>query len=118
MRRMFLILLSNLLILSLPMWGGNKLSHEAVAQSASREAYGQGIKKQVVLIVCETWLALEPVMTVLASSSSEGAPEIPLGSECAEAVSSVLSAGFGMQHVTDIYGLRVHYIFIKQSPKW
>jgi len=118
MRRVFLIVLSNLLLLSLPMWGGNRLGHEAFAQSTSREAYGQSTKKQVVLMVCETWLAKEPVMTVLASSSSEGSPDVPLGIECAEAISSVLSAGFAMQHVTDIYGLRVHYIFIKQSQKW
>ena len=118
MRRASVIVLSSLLLLCLPMWGGGGLGSESLAQSTSREAFSQNTKKQVVLIVCETWLAEVPVMTVLASSSSQGAPDVPLGIECADAVSSVLSAGFTMQHVTDIYGLRVHYIFIKQSQKW
>lgn len=118
MKKAFLIVLSSLLLLSLPMWGGSGLRNVSLAQSMSRDTFNQSAKKQVVLIVCETWLAQQPAMAVLASSSSEGAPDIPLGIECAEAISSVLSAGFGMQHVTDIYGLRVHYIFIKQSQKW
>ena len=118
MKKLVWIVLSGLLLLSVPMWGGSSLRNESLAQSVSRDPFSQSAKKQVVLIVCETWLAQQPVMTVLASSSSEGAPDIPLGIECAEAISSVLSAGFGMQHVTDIYGLRVHYIFIKQPQKW
>jgi hypothetical protein len=118
MKKGSMIVLSSLLLLSLPMWGGSRLNNESLAQSTSHEVFGQGTRKQVVLIVCETWLAKEPIMTVLASSRSEGAPDIPLGIECADAISTVLSAGFGMQHVTDIYGLRVHYIFIRQSQKW
>jgi len=113
MRKVSMIVLSGLLLLSLPMWGGSRWGCESFAQSTSREAFAQNTRKEVVLIVCETWIGVQPIMTVLASSSSAGAPDIPLGIECADAISKVLSAGFVMEHVTDIYGLRVHYIFIK-----
>jgi len=107
MKGMFLSMLSILLLVVLPLCGSNRLNQEAFAQDMSREGPVRNAKKQVVLMVCETWLTKSPVMEVLASSSSEGAPDIPLGIECAEAIASVLNVGFRMQNITDIYGLRV-----------
>ena len=48
------------------------------------------------------------MITVLASSSSEGAPDVPLGSECAQALASVLNTGFRIRDIQSIIGFRVH----------
>lgn len=110
MKRTFWIVLSTALLAVLLTWGGNRLRYEASAQDKDHEGPIHQGKAEVVVIVCETDIgSVPPVITVLASSSSRGAPTVSVGSECAQALASVLTAGFRIRDAASLLGLRVQY---------
>lgn len=78
--------------------GGVLLDHTAVSA-----AQGQDSKAEVVIILCGAGTGLPPPqnenITVAASSSSGGAPTVQVGVQCAQALVSVLSAGFQLRDV-------------------
>ena len=115
-RTFWIVLLSNSLLAALLTWGGSRLNHEASAQGKDHDGGpARGRNAEVVVIVCETDIVSTPsVITVLASSSSEGAPTVSVGSECAQALASVLDAGFRLRDATSILGLRVQYTLINR----
>ena len=105
MNSKFWMVLSASLLAVLWTWGGNPLSYDASAAQHSQS--------QVVVIICseDGFNPLHPI-TVQRSSSSAGAPAVPVGSECAQALASVLTAGFQLSsNVTA--GMGVQYTLIK-----
>jgi len=57
--------------------------------------FAQNVRNQVVILNCETDIVSSGhPNTVIASSSSAGAPVVNLGTDCAQALTDVLNAGF------------------------
>jgi len=93
MNSKFWMVLSVSLLAVLWTWGGNALSFDA---STARNS-----QSQAVVIVCfNNGPVANPPILVYSSSSSTGAPAVPVGSECAQALASVLTAGFELSSVT------------------
>ena len=91
MNSKFWMVLSASLLAVLWTWGGNASSYDAPAARNS----------QAVVIVCfNNGPVANPPILVYSSSSSTGAPAVPVGSECAQALASVLTAGFELSSVT------------------
>ena len=107
MNSKFWMVLSASLLAVLWTWGGNPLSYDA---SAARNS-----QSQVVVILCSEDSFLQPPpITVHSSSSSAGAPMVAAGngSSCAQALASVLSAGFQLTSNV-VAGMGVQYTLVK-----
>ena len=82
------------------------LSHDAAAAQGqdSEDASRKG-KAEVVIIVCQTVGTGTPIgsapfnVTVEGVSRSGGGPAVQVGGECAQALASVMSAGFRLRDV-------------------
>ena len=112
MNSKFWMVLSASLLAVLGTWGGNPSSFDASA--ASKESQGKAVIIQCVLentnpdpAGAGPW-----IIRVFASSSSAGAPSVPSGGDCAQAVASVLAAGFQLDNVA-ISSFGPQYTFIK-----
>ena len=90
-------------------WGGNPLSFDA---SAAQDASPKGKVEAVVIICFNNSPVANPPILVYGSSSSAGAPAVSVGSECAQALASVLTAGFQLSTVTNAFS-GVQYTLIK-----
>ena len=104
MNSKFWMVLSVSLLAVLWTWGGNALSFDA---STARSSQSQA----VVFICLNNGQGANPPILVLSSSSSVGAPVVLPGSECAQALASVLTAGFQLSNVAG--GMGVQYTLIK-----
>jgi hypothetical protein len=106
-----LMILSASLLAVLWTWGGNPSSSDAQP--------GQNHSKAVI-IQC-TLLSIGPdpavggpyIISVSVSSSSAGAPVVPNGGECAQAIASVLAAGFQLDNVLMSPSGQTQYTLIK-----
>jgi hypothetical protein len=119
-RRIFmmknLIGMTIVLALMILAWGSDRMSlGVTTAEAHDSDGPVRGGKPEVVVIVCETHLVpLPPTLTVLASSSSPGAPAVALWIECAHGLASVLTAGYRIREAVSVNGLRVQYILVNR----
>jgi hypothetical protein len=89
--------------------GANRFGSEASAQAVAR-----GKNAEVVLIVCEAFnLGGNPTIAAVASSSSSGAPSVPVGSDCAPTLAALVDDGYQAQSA-GVIGIRVQYTLIKR----
>jgi hypothetical protein len=98
MNSKFWMVLSASLLTVLWTWGGNPSSFDASA--AGKESQSKAV---IILCVVNTGPPEGggPIsIIVFGSSSSTGAPVVQSGSECAQALASVLAAGFQLDNVT------------------
>ena len=95
----FWVVLSASLLTVLWTWGGNPSNSDA----ASSENHGKAVIIQCVVENTnpDPAGAGPYIIRVFASSSSAGAPVVQNGGECAQAIASVLAAGFQLFNVTN-----------------
>ena len=100
MNSKFWMVVSASLLTVLWTWGGTPSSFDA-------SAAGRDNQSKAVIIQCvlentspDPAGAGPYIIKVFASSSSTGAPVVQNGGECAQAVASVLAAGFQLDNVT------------------
>jgi len=114
MKRTSWTLLAAFLLTGLSTWGEIPLSHDAAAaQSQDSEDASRKGKAEVVIIVCGPVGTGTPIgsapfnVTVQGVSRSSGGPAVQVGGECAQALASVMSAGFRLRDVAvhDFAGL-------------
>jgi hypothetical protein len=99
------------LLAALWTWGGNPLIFDASA--AEKESQSKAV---IVLCVVNTGPPEgggPTSITVFGSSSSAGAPVVQSGSECAQALASVLAAGLQLDNVTTSPFGMLQYTLIK-----
>lgn len=99
MNSKFWMVLSASLLTVLWTWGGNPSSVDASA--ARKENQSKAVIIQCVLenTSGDPAGAGPYIIRVFSSSSSAGAPVVQNGSECAQAIASVLAAGFELDNV-------------------
>ena len=97
------------LLAGLLTWAEIPLSYDAsAAQGQDSEDASRKGKAEVVIIVCQGVGTGTPIgsppytLTVAGVSRSAGGPAVQVGAECAQAVASVLSAGFQLRDVADL----------------
>lgn len=86
--------------------------------SLKSDAFAQSQPSEVVNLICmgDFWVS-PPSFSVVASSSSAGAPPIPLGTTCAQALANLLNADFKIKDVQGGGGpIWALYILIKHAP--
>ena len=106
MRSTFWKILAVSLLTGLWTWGGTPFTFDASAalNQDSEDTSHRG-KAEVVIIICQINGTGTPIgsapytMTVQGVSHSGGGPAVQVGSECGQALASVLSAGFRLRDV-------------------
>lgn len=113
MNSKFWMVLSASLLAVLGTWGGIPLIFDASA--AAKESQSKAVIIQCVLENTnpDPAGAGPYIIRVFASSGSAGAPAVQNGSECAQALASVLAAGFQLDNVAIISPYGPQYTLIK-----
>lgn len=106
MRSTFRKLLAVSLLTGLWTWGGVPFTFDAsAALNQDSEDTSRRGKAEVVIIVCQLVGTGTPIgsapynVTVAGVSRSGGGPAVQVGSECGQALASLLSAGFQLRDV-------------------
>ena len=106
MRSAFWKVLAVSLLTGLWMWGGAPFSIDAsAALNQDSEDTSRRGKAEVVIIICQLVGTGTPIgsapynVTVAGVSHSAGGPAVQVGGECAQALASVMSAGFRLRDV-------------------
>jgi hypothetical protein len=116
MKGTFWTMLSASLLAGLLTWGNVPWGNDASAAQGHDpdNTLGTG-KAEAVIIVCRVSPDFPPTQLFVAGfSKSSGAPEVQVGAQCAQALASVLSAGFRLRDVAIIEQLSTQYTLINR----